>query len=204
MFRWLIPTAIAVVCGFLVLLGYLLPVPALKSIRIDLVRWATVLGAFALLLAYGNVLRVHLARILQKQSKHRIASFLLVGSAVASLVLVLTQGPEGTLVQTVVRSVLIPGESALLALTAVTLVLSGMRLLRTRRYISSVLFIVVVALYLFSAIPIVFPRVLAVMLQFVDAAATGGMRGLLLGVVLGIVMTGLRIILGIDRPHSGG
>ncbi len=204
MFRWLIPTAIAVVCGFLVLLGYLLPVPALKSIRIDLVRWATVLGAFALLLAYGNVLRVHLARILQKQSKHRIASFLLVGSAVASLVLVLAQGPEGTLVQTVVRSVLIPGESALLALTAVTLVLSGMRLLRTRRYISSVLFIVVVALYLFSAIPIVFPRVLAVMLQFVDAAATGGMRGLLLGVVLGIVMTGLRIILGIDRPHSGG
>jgi hypothetical protein len=204
MFRWFIPTAIAVVCGFLVLLGYLLPVPALESIRTDLVRWATVLGAFALLLAYGNILRVHLARIFQKQSRHRVASFLLVGSAVASLILVLTQGPEGTHVQTIVKSVLIPGESALLALTAITLVLSGMRLLRTRRHINSAVFIAVAALYLFSAIPIVFPRILEIILQFVDAAATGGMRGLLLGVVLGIVMTGLRIILGIDRHHSGG
>lgn len=204
MFKWFIPTAIAVVCGILVLLGYLLPVPALESIRIDLVRWATVLSAFALLLAYGNVMRVHLARILQKQSKHRIASFLLVGSAVASLVLVLTQGPEGTHVQAIVKSVLIPGESALLALTAVTLVLSGMRLLRTRWHINSALFIAIAVLYLFSTIPIVFPRVLEIILQFVDAAATGGMRGLLLGVVLGIVMTGLRIILGIDRPQSGG
>jgi hypothetical protein len=77
-------------------------------------------------------------------------------------------------------------------------------LLQTRRHINSALFIAVAALYLFTAIPIAFPRILEVILQFVDAAATGGIRGLLLGVVLGIVMTGLRIILGIDRPHSGG
>jgi hypothetical protein len=204
MFRWFIPTAVAVVCGLLVLLGYLLPVPVLGSIRVDLVRWATVLGAFALLLAYGNVLRVHLPRIFQKQSRHRTASSLLIGSAIVSLLLVLTQGPEGPLVQIIVKSVLIPGESALLALTAVTLVLSGMRLLRTRRHIKSALFIAVTALYLFTAVPIAFPRVLEVILQFVDAAATGGVRGLLLGVVLGVVMTGVRIILGIDRPHSGG
>jgi hypothetical protein len=204
MFRWFIPTVIAVVCGFLVLLGSLLSVPALQVIRSDLVRWATVLGAFALLLAYGNVIRVHLARVFQKQSKHRTASILLIGSAIASLILVLSQGPQGTVMQAVVKYVLIPGESALLALTAVTLVLGGMRILRTRRHINSALFIAVAALYLFTAIPVVFPRVLEIILQFVDAAATGGMRGLLLGVILGIVMTGLRIILGIDRPHSGG
>lgn len=204
MFRWVIPTAVAVACGFLVLLGHLLPVPALESIRVDLVRWATVLGAFALLLAYGNVLRVHLPRIFQKQSRHRMASSLLIGSAVVTLVLVLTQGPEGAVVQAIVKSVLIPGESALLALTAITLVLGGMRLLRTRPHVNSAVFIAVTALYLFTAIPIVFPRVLEIILQLVDAAATGGMRGLLLGVVLGTVMTGLRIILGIDRPHSGG
>ena len=106
--------------------------------------------------------------------------------------------------QTIVRSVLIPGESALLAITAVTLVLTGMGLLRTRKHVNSVLFIAVAALSLFSAIPVVFPRVLQIILEFVDAAAIGGMRGLLLGVVLGTVVTGLRIILGIDRPHSGG
>lgn len=204
MFRWLIPTVTAMVCGFLVILGYLLPVPILKSLRVDLVRGATVLGAFALLLGYGNLLKVHLARIFKKESKNRISSFLLIAAALATLGLVLVQGPESTWVQVLVESVLIPGESALLALTAVTLVLSGMSLLRKRWHINSALFIAVATLTLFSAIPIVFPRVLEVILQFFDAAATGGMRGLLLGVVLGSLMTGLRIILGIDRPHSGG
>ena len=204
MFRWFIPTVLAVVCGLVVLLGYLLPIPILVEIRIPLVRGATVLGIFALVLAYFNVIKVHLSRIFQQQAKNRIASVLLLASALVSLVLVLVLGPDSALIQSVVNSVLIPGESALLALTAVTLVLAGMRLLGTRRHVSSALFIVVAALYLFSAIPIVFPRILEVILGFVDATAIGGMRGLLLGVVLGTVMTGLRIILGIDRPHSGG
>jgi hypothetical protein len=51
---------------------------------------------------------------------------------------------------------------------------------------------------------VAYPAIVALLLQLVDAVATGGIRGLLLGVVLGILMTGLRIILGIDRPHSGG
>lgn len=204
MFRWFIPTVLAVVCGLTVLLGYLLPIPILVTIRTPLVRGAAVLGSFALVLAYGNVIKVHLSRIFQQQAKNRIASVVLLASAVASLALVLVMGADGAVAQTIVRSVLIPGESALLAITAVTLVLTGMGLLRTRRHVNSVLFIAVAALSLFSAIPVVFPRVLQIILEFVDAAAIGGMRGLLLGVVLGTVVTGLRIILGIDRPHSGG
>jgi len=204
MFRWFIPTVLAVVCGLTVLLGYLLPIPILVTIRTPLVRGAAVLGSFALVLAYGNVIKVHLSRIFQQQAKNRIASVVLLASAAASLALVLVMGADGAVVQTIVRSVLIPGESALLAITAVTLVLTGMRLLSTRKHVNSVLFIAVAALSLFSAIPVVFPRVLQIILEFVDAAAIGGMRGLLLGVVLGTVVTGLRIILGIDRPHSGG
>jgi len=204
MFRWFIPTVLAVVCGLTVLLGYLLPIPILVTIRTPLVRGAAVLGSFALVLAYGNVIKVHLSRIFQQQAKNRIASVVLLASAAASLALVLVMGADGAVVQTIVRSVLIPGESALLAITAVTLVLTGMGLLSTRKHVNSVLFIAVAALSLFSAIPVVFPRVLQIILEFVDAAAIGGMRGLLLGVVLGTVVTGLRIILGIDRPHSGG
>ncbi len=204
MFRWLIPTAIAVLCGLLVLLGYLVPVPTLEALRVLLVQGATVLGAFALLLAYGNLLRVHITRLFQRTSKQRIASLLLIGSAIASLVLVLAQGPDGAVPQTILNNVLVPGESALLAITAITLILGGMRLLRNRRDASSVVFLIVAIFTLLSSIPVVLPRALEIVRRLVNAAATGGMRGLLLGVALGIVLTGLRIILGIDRPHSGG
>ncbi len=102
------------------------------------------------------------------------------------------------------RPILVPGESALLALTAVTLLLAGMRLYRSRRHVNSVLFIVVALLTLLSAAPLIYPPLVKTVMDFVNAVATGGLRGLLLGVALGTVVTGLRVILGIDRPQSGG
>lgn len=204
MFRWLIPTVVAVLCGLVVLLGYLVPIPPLDAVRDLLVQWAAVLGAFALLLAYGNLIRVHIGRVFQGGDKNRIASLLLVAAALASLVLVLLQGPSGATAQMVVETVLVPGQSALLAVTGITLILGGMRLLRTRRKVNSAVFLIVATFTLFATIPVVFSPILEATQRVVNAAATGGMRGLLLGVTLGIVLTGLRIVLGIDRPHSGG
>lgn len=204
MFRWFLPTVVAVVVGLVVLLGSLLPIVALAPIRAELLRGAAVVAAFAMVLAFANVLRVHFGRVIAKQAKQRFASLILLVSATTSFVLVLLQGPDGIVSQAIVEGVLIPGQSALLALTAVTLVLAGARLLRTRRHLSSVLFLAVALVVLLTTVPLIYPEILGTVMQFVNAVATGGMRGLLIGVALGTVITGLRIILGIDRPHSGG
>lgn len=204
MFRWFLPTLVAIVVGLLVLLGALLPIPTLASLRADLVRGAAIIAAFAMVLAFANVLRVHFGRLVSRQAKQRFASLILLISAIATFVLVLLQGPGGVAARTIVGSVLIPGQSALLALTAVTLVLAGVRLLRTRRRLSSALFLIVALLMLWTTVPMVYPGILETGMRFVEAVSTGSMRGLLLGVALGTVVTGLRIILGIDRPHSGG
>jgi hypothetical protein len=199
-----LPTLVAMVTGFLILLGYLLPIEALSAIRIVMVRWATVLAAFALLLAYVSILRVHLGRLFKKRAPYRLSSGILVAASAAILGLVIVEGPSSELVQIWLQTVLVPGQSALLALTAVTLALAGTRLLRTRRNAYSLLFLLGALIALLAAVPVAYPAIVALLLQLVDAVATGGIRGLLLGVVLGILMTGLRIILGIDRPHSGG
>ncbi len=204
MIRWFLPTLVAVIVGLLVLLGGLLPVPMLASIRADVLHGAAIVAAFAMVLAFANVLRVHFGRLVSRQAKQRFASLILLLSALATFVVVLLQGPEGTVAKAVIDSVLVPGQSALLALTAVTLVLAGARLLRTRRRFNSVLFLLVALLVLLTTVPLVYPGILETGMRFVGAVSTGSMRGLLLGVALGTVVTGLRIILGIDRPHSGG
>jgi hypothetical protein len=167
-----------------------------------LLRWATVLGAFALLVAYLSVLRVHLTRLFRTK-KNQFTSLLVVVSALGSLGLVVWQGVEGQWTQQLLNVVLVPGESALLALTAVTLIVAGVRIFRTRRNAGGIVFIVTAVFVLLTTVAYnVYPDFLVSLRQFVDAIATAGMRGILMGVALGVTLTGLRIILGIDRPHS--
>jgi hypothetical protein len=203
MFKRFLPTVVAMLAGILVLLGYLLPLPFLATLR-DwiLLRWAVVLAAFALIVAYLSLLRVHLLRLTSARKK-KFTSLLVIVSALGTLVLVLVQGVEGVWTQQMLTAVLIPGESALLALTAVTLIVAGMRILRARRTAGAVIFVIAAGIILLTTVAYsVYPNVLAVLRQGVDTLATAGMRGIVIGVTLGVTLTGLRILLGIDRPHS--
>ena len=203
MFKRFLPTIVAMLAGILILLGYLLPLEFLAKLRdVILLRWAMILAAFALIIAYLNLLRVHLLRLTTARKK-KFTSLLVILSALGTLVLVLVQGVEGTLTQQVLNAVLIPGESALLALTAVTLIVAGMRILRARRTAGAVIFVVAAGIILLTTVAYsVYPNVLAVLREGVDTLATSGMRGLVIGVALGVTLTGLRVLLGIDRPHS--
>ncbi len=203
MFKRFLPTIMAMLAGILILLGYLVPLPFLATLR-DwiLLRWAVVLAAFALIVAYLSLLRVHLLRLTSARKK-KFTSFLVVVSALGTLVLVLVQGVEGVWAQQVLTNVLIPGESALLALTAVTLIVAGMRILRARRTAGAIVFVVAAGIILLTTVAYsVFPGILATLRQGVDTLATAGMRGIVMGVALGVTLTGLRVLLGIDRPHS--
>jgi hypothetical protein len=203
MFKRFLPTVVAMLVGILVLLGYLLPVEFLTTLRdMLLLRWAMILAAFALIVAYLSLLRVHLIR-LSGARKGKATSLLVILSAVGTLILVLAEDVDGLLTQQVLNAVLIPGESALLALTAIMLIVAGMRILRARRTAGAIVFVVAAAIILMTTVAYsIYPNILAGLRQGVDTLATAGMRGLVMGVTLGITLTGLRVILGIDRPHS--
>jgi hypothetical protein len=65
------------------------------------------------------------------------------------------------------------------------------------------LFVIIVALSLLGSTPILGFRWTSDLRDWlVKVPGMAGMRGLLLGVALGTVITGLRILLAQDRPHS--
>jgi hypothetical protein len=199
--KW-IPIFIATTSGLLALAGYLFPDTGLSVYRDRLVEWAVIIGAFALILGVFNVLRVHGQRILESD-KGQVYSVVLLVAALVSFVPPLVYGPTDSLTRGMVDYVITPLGGALAALVVFTLTLSAVRLLRHRRGPSSLLFIVVVILTLLGTTPLRgFEWLSEIRSWLVGVPGMAGVRGLLLGVALGTVITGIRVLLGSERPHS--
>jgi nitrate reductase NapE component len=83
------------------------------------------------------------------------------------------------------------------------MVLAGARLIRTRRHWSAFLFIGVSLFILISLAPISGLSFLTGLREvFFQPLAVGAARGIVLGVALGAIATGLRVIIGVDRPYG--
>jgi hypothetical protein len=95
----------------------------------------------------------------------------------------------------------------LLAVLAIVLVFAAARLLTRRPKWYTVLFLVIVLIVLLGSVPLFFLGEIAPLIALRDwlthVPAVAGARGLLLGVALGTVATGLRILMGVDRPYGG-
>jgi hypothetical protein len=131
---------------------------------------------------------------------------LLIVSLFASAVLGIVLGTNNTLMSFFLEAIIIPGEATLMALLAVTLVYAAARLLRRRVDIMTFIFLGVAVVILLAAAPFPFGKIPgAALIEWLlrDNFATAGSRGILIGVALGALTTGLRVLFGIDRPYGG-
>ena len=195
----------AIASGLLVLLGYFVPLTMLLDIRLLLVQWAIILAAVAVLVGVLNLLGVHWHKVRTRQ-KGTAYSILLIVSLFASAVLGIVLGTNNTLMSFFLEAIIIPGEATLMALLAVTLVYAAARLLRRRVDLMTFIFLGVAVVILLAAAPFPFGKIPgAALIEWLlrDNFATAGSRGILIGVALGSLTTGLRVLFGIDRPYGG-
>ncbi len=199
--KW-IPLVIGSAVGFMALAGYLLPRSAFASYRDLLVKWAVIVAGFALVLGAVNVLRVHGARMARAGDNWGYSVALIVAAALAWIPPLLL-GPSHDVTQTMLTYVLSPLGGSLAAVLVFTLTLAGVRLLRRRRSFESVLFILVVAFSLLGTTPLLGVEWLAdIRSWLIGVPGMAGFRGLLLGVAIGTLITGLRVLTGSDRPQG--
>jgi hypothetical protein len=109
--------------------------------------------------------------------------------------------------QVLLNGIIIPVEAALMGLLTVSLLYAAIRLLRRRADMMGIIFLLTaVILFLGSAtlpfgdIPVIGTLIRPWVSQIL---ALGGARGILIGVALGTLTTGLRVLFGIDRPYGG-
>jgi len=202
----IVAAAIAIAAGIIVLLGYFFPDSLLFEFRLMLVQWAFIMAAVAVLVGVLNLLGVHWQKI-RRHQKGGAYSILLIVSLFASAVFGILVGTENPTLRFFLEAIIIPAESALMALLAVTLVYASVRLLRHRVGITSFIFLGVAVTILLAAAPLPFgkiPILSDLMLPWLTQVfAAAGARGILIGVALGALTTGLRVLFGIDRPYGG-
>lgn len=195
---------IAISAGIIVLLGYF--VPGLEFLRLTILSWVSIAAGFALLVGVINLLSVHWGKVKSSQPG-RLYSLVLVLSFLAAVILTGLSGPTGTWSVWFLNYIQIPIEASLLALLVVTLTITAIRLLRRRFDVYTALFLGAALVALAGAAPLYWIgdiRLLSSLREWLaQVPAAAGMRGILIGVGLGAVATGLRVLMGADRPYGG-
>jgi len=213
-----VSTSLAIGVGIVVLLGYFFggdpsgEATTLGLVRAFLLQGAIVWAAVAMLVGIFNLASVHLAKI--RSNEEALYSFILLFTLITTLGIGLydivetftQQEINFTRTTWVFNYIQLPIETSLMAVLAISLTYAAARLLARRLNLISVVFMGVVLMLLIGAVPQVAAQatILAEIRQWILRVPTiAGARGILLGIALGTIATGVRILTGSDRPYTG-
>jgi hypothetical protein len=218
--RRTLPAALAIAVGLFVLVALLVPVPLLSTIGTYFIDCAVIIAAFALFLGLLNIVRVHLRRIRERTKAWPYSMLLLIALfAVLAIGLVTftpssqadqsqstgilqPSGPSHPAMQWIFANVMAPIQATLGALLVFMTLAAAHRLFRLRNAASAVLLVVALLVLAGQASFGLLPVLPQLRDWILDVPALAGMRGILLGVALGTVLTGIRLLLGVERPYS--
>ncbi len=195
---------IAIAAGALVLGGYFLP--ALAPVQTLLLNWATILAGVAVLVGIFNLVSVHSDKI-RRHEKGNAYSALLLMALIVTFLFAMILRPDHIIMKIALSGIIIPVEAALMGLLTISLLYAAIRLLRRRAELMSIVFLITAALLILGSATLPFGNI-PVIGTFIrpwitQVLALGGARGILIGVALGALTTGLRVLFGADRPYGG-
>jgi hypothetical protein len=204
----IVTAIIAIAVGLLVLLGYFFPTQITVDIQTLLLNWAMLMVASAAVVGVLNLVFVHADKI-RRREKGNIYSAILIAFLFGTFMLGMILSPGDQVMRLLLNSVILPIEAALMAILTITLLYAAVRLLRRRTDFTSIVFLLTASLVLFGSatLPSMFGANIPVIGNLStwtqQVLAVGGARGILIGVSLGTLLTGLRVLSAMDRPYGG-
>jgi hypothetical protein len=210
--KYIVPAAIAIGVGLVVLVSYFIDNTALAGARLALVDWAVTLAGLAVLAGVLNLLLVHLRKIQAGNKGWVYSIFLVIAVVMVPLLgraevfipsISETTVEPGSLTGMMFSGILFPAQAALGGLVAIFLIYAAMRLLRTRPTPWTVGFLVVVLVVLVGWLPLSLTRQVGALREWlITVPAAAGARGIVIGVALATVVVGVRVLMGIERPYK--
>lgn len=201
----ILPIIIASTTGLTVLAGYFFQAQLAPILGL-FIHWGIMLVGLAGLIGIGYLLKMHINRIAQNK-KGRVYSAVVVSIFLFTLVAGLIVPPQEAFFRNWVLNIQIPVETSLLAILAVTLLYSSLYIIRTRGWTPmSIGYLIGALVSLILNLGFVEFRQGSLAegwLQFVRQLPLVGLRGILIGMALGGLIVGLRVLMAMDRPYNG-
>jgi len=201
-----ISTAIAIATAIIVIIGVLFPASPFNMIKTILLDWVVSIAAVAALIAIFNLIQVHGKKLGKKEERDFYSLFFLLSFFIVFLIGIFL-GSENFIYKNLTSSIIISVESSLFALLAFSLGIACFKLFINKNNligivfgISTIVFLIILsgAFSFGSNIGIIND-----LNHFINQIPIAGIRGILIGISLGSIATGVRVLMGVDRPYRG-
>jgi len=213
------PLGLLIFFGILGLISIFIPHPAWETFDQTLRnKMMLIIGAFALILALGNLLRTHFIRIKRKGANWQFSAVTIVGFFITAAI-GLFGDKEGEIglfrteigsfnfdIWSIYFNILVPLGATMFAMLAFFMASAAYRSFRAKSSLASVLllsaFIVMLGqIPVGAAISRYIPEISDFIMRVPNTASK---RGIEIGVCLGMIATMLKIMTGIERSWMGG
>ena len=204
-----VPILITMITGIFCLIGFFVPHPWIRNGYEDLQNWALILVGLTYVLGVANLLRVNLRTASQRQTDWPY-KIVLVAGLVVMIGIGFSEGDRyldaTSKFSWMYRYFYSPMSATMFALLAFFIASAAFRAFRIRSTEAMLLAIAAFILML-GRVPIgnmishYIPDAADWLMEVPQNAAK---RGILIGAALGVMATGIRLILGIEKTYGGG
>lgn len=204
-----VPIVITLVAGIFCLIGFFVPHPYVHDIYGDVQNWAIVVVGCTYVLGVANLLRINTRQVARKERDwpYKIA---LIGGLLVTMAIGFSEGKHYSEVssrfQWIYRTFYSPMAATMFALLAFFIASAAFRAFRIRSF-EALLLAVAAFILMLGRVPIgnlihpILPEAADWLMEIPQNAAK---RGILMGAALGVIATGIRVILGFEKTYGGG
>ena len=204
-----IPILITLVAGVFCLIGFFVPHPWIRNGYQDLQNWALILVGLTYVLGVANVLRVNVDNIQRRHTDWPYKIVLVIGLAVM-IVIGFRAGdafldPSSNFTW-MYRNFYTPMSATMFSLLAFFIASAAFRAFRIRST-EALLLAIAAFILMIGRVPIgnlIHPVVPEVADWLMEVPQNAAKRGILIGAALGVMATGIRLILGIEKTYGSG
>jgi len=204
-----IPVLITLIAGVFCLIGFFVPHPVVRNGYQDLQNWALILVGLTYVLGVANVLRVNVDGI-QNRHKDWVYKIVLVAGLVVMVVIGFAAG-DGFLDASsqfswMYRNFYTPMSATMFSLLAFFIASAAFRAFRIRST-EALLLAIAAFILMIGRVPIgnaIHPLIPASADWLMEVPQNAAKRGILIGAALGVMATGIRLILGIEKTYGSG
>jgi hypothetical protein len=204
-----IPALITLISGVFCLIGFFVPHPWIRNGYQDMQNWALILVGLTYVLGVANVLRVNVDGIQKRHTDWPYKVVLVIGLFV--MMWVGFAAGDGFLDASsqfswMYRNFYTPMSATMFSLLAFFIASAAFRAFRIRST-EALLLAIAAFILMIGRVPIgnlIHPIVPAGADWLMEVPQNAAKRGILIGAALGVMATGIRLILGIEKTYGSG